>query len=41
MREAVRDLNDQTPAALRAGAVRLPDAAAIPFVEDKGDALED
>jgi cytochrome b pre-mRNA-processing protein 3 len=34
MREAVRDLNGQTPAALRAGDLHLPDPAAIPFVED-------
>ncbi len=41
MREAVRELNDQTPAALRTGGLHLPDPAAIPFVEDKGNALED
>ncbi len=36
MREAVRDLDGQTPADLRAGELHLPDPAAIPFVEDKG-----
>jgi len=41
MREAVRDLNAQTPAAMQAGELSLPDPAAIPFYEDKGDALED
>jgi cytochrome b pre-mRNA-processing protein 3 len=41
MREAVRDLNGQTPAALQTGALHLPDPAAIPFVEDKNDALKD
>jgi cytochrome b pre-mRNA-processing protein 3 len=41
MREAVRDLNDQPPAALRAGKLHLPDPAATPFVEDDGRALED
>ena len=41
MREAVRGLNGQTPAALGGGALHLPDPAAIPFVEDKGTALED
>jgi hypothetical protein len=34
MREAVRDLNDQMPATLRAGELHLPDPTAIPFVED-------
>ncbi len=41
MREAVRDLNGQAPAALSAGELHLPDPAAIPSVEDKGHALED
>ncbi len=41
MQEAVRDLNGQTPAALQAGALHLPDPAAIPFVEDKSDVLKD
>jgi hypothetical protein len=41
MREAVRDLNAQAPAALQAGGLHLPDPTAIPFVEDKGDVLED
>jgi cytochrome b pre-mRNA-processing protein 3 len=41
MGEAVRDLNDQMPAALRAGQLHLPDPSAIPFVEDKGSILED
>jgi cytochrome b pre-mRNA-processing protein 3 len=41
MREAVRDLNDQSPAALGVGELRLPDPSAIPFVEDKGSVLED
>ena len=41
MREAVRDLEGQSPADLRAGQLRLPDPVAIPFVEDKGSALED
>lgn len=41
MREAVRDLKGQTPAALAAGEVHLPDPATVPFVEDKGRVLED
>ena len=41
MWEAVRDLNDQTPAALRAGELHLPDPAAVLFVEDKGPGLKD
>jgi cytochrome b pre-mRNA-processing protein 3 len=41
MREAVRDLDGQTPAALGAGELHLPDPAAVLFVEDKGRALED
>jgi len=41
MREAVRDLQNQPPAGLQAGQLRLPDPVAIPFVEDKGSPLED
>jgi cytochrome b pre-mRNA-processing protein 3 len=41
MREAVRDLEGQSPADLSAGQLSLPDPAVIPFVEDKGSALED
>jgi cytochrome b pre-mRNA-processing protein 3 len=41
MRKAVRDLDGQAPAVLRAGELHLPDPAAIPFVEDKGGVLED
>jgi cytochrome b pre-mRNA-processing protein 3 len=41
MREAVRDLKDQMPAALQAGDLHLLDPAAVPFVEDKKGALED
>jgi len=41
MREAVRDLQSQPPAGLRAGQLRLPDPVAIPFVEDKSSGLED
>jgi cytochrome b pre-mRNA-processing protein 3 len=41
MREAVRDLAGQTPAALQAGELHLPDPIAISFVEDKRNVLED
>jgi hypothetical protein len=41
MGEAVRDLNDQAPAALSAGELHLPDPSAIAFVEDKGRILKD
>ena len=41
MREAVRDLKGHHAAGLEAGELRLPDPLAIPFVEDKGDGLED